>query len=74
VLRRAFKIIAVLGLTGVITVAAQHPTPDPQHKTVPAIDYGPMPKSPSIDHYYLDGDPEGGKGEVAQGAGEGHRH
>ncbi|MBI4474796.1 MAG: hypothetical protein HY646_19145 [Acidobacteria bacterium] len=44
---------------GAVTLLAQHPTPDPQRKTVPAVDYGPLPKSPSIDNYYLDGDPAG---------------
>ena len=55
---KLFKIPAMIALVSAVTILAQHPTPDPDHKKVPSVDYGPGPKSPSIDNYYLDGAPD----------------
>lgn len=54
---RLLKALCLIALLSTLALRAQHPTPDPQHKKVPEIDYGAGPKSPSIDNYYVSGDP-----------------
>jgi len=54
------KILKTFALTLVLTVVtlvAQHPTMDPKTKDVPSVDYQEGPKVPTIDDYYLQGDP-----------------
>lgn len=54
---RVLKVLSLAAVLCAATLIAQHPAPDPNHKIVPAVDYGPGPKAPSIDNYYLEGDP-----------------
>ena len=48
--------VLILALT-VVTLVAQHPTMDPKTKDVPSVDYQEGPQVPTIDDYYLQGDP-----------------
>ncbi len=52
---RAFLIVLVLTAA---TLVAQHPKMDPKSATVPTIDYGEGPLTPTIDNYYLEGNPD----------------
>ncbi len=56
-IRKTSRILCLIALVSAVTLLAQHPTPAPDHKKVPEVDYGAGPKSPSIDNYYLEGDP-----------------
>ncbi len=51
------KIFVLILVLTAVTLVAQHPTMDPKTKEVPTVNYEEGPQVPTIDDYYLGGDP-----------------